>query len=137
MNAGGRHDAPRGRFGGRPRILVVDDEQEVRAVVADSLAALDFEAESVASGAEALAALAVDPDRFDCVLTDAVMPEMSGSELAATIAREHAGIPVVLMSGYAGTGGAGGPRTSYLQKPFTLDELEDAVRSALDSGDPA
>jgi FixJ family two-component response regulator len=66
------------------------------------LAALGYEAAGYTSSAEALAAFSAEPQRFDAVLSDETMPQLSGSQLALRIRAIRADIPIVLMSGYVG-----------------------------------
>jgi CheY-like chemotaxis protein len=79
-------------------------------------------------------ALALD-EAWDILLTDVVMPKMSGPELARLLAPLHPDAAILFMSGYSG--GAAADREALgadlLEKPFTLDELTRKVRSALDN----
>jgi DNA-binding NtrC family response regulator len=72
----------------------------------------------------ALEELAVDPDRFDAVFTDVVMPGMTGIELAQEIRRHHPGLPVVLASGYSHVlSEHGSYGFELLQKPYSIEQL--------------
>src|SRR3546814_19058540 len=68
----------------------------------EMLAALGYGPVGFDHGPAALAAFRADPQRFDVVLTDEVMPEMTGTELAASLRRIRPDLPVILMTGYAG-----------------------------------
>ena len=107
-------------------ILVVDDEELVRNGTAEMLRALGHGVSEADSGERALAVLAAHPG-IDVVVTDYKMPRMDGAELARRVRREHAGIPMLLISGYTGAADpiAGMQR---LNKPFGLVELADALR---------
>jgi CheY-like chemotaxis protein len=64
-----------------------------------------------------------------------VMPEMNGTELAATLVRDYPGLPVILMSAYAPAGltqVGPGHKVPVLQKPFTSDQLEELIRVSLE-----
>ncbi|HVG04631.1 MAG TPA: PAS domain-containing protein, partial [Burkholderiaceae bacterium] len=81
-------------------ILLVDDEEALVRVGEEMLAMLGYEPVGFQSSAAALETFRVSPQRFDAVLSDEAMPEMTGSELAKEIRRLHPDIPIVLMSGY-------------------------------------
>lgn len=126
--------------GGAERILVVEDRDVVRELARDVLEASGFEVAAVAGGAEALALVASDGP-FDALLTDVVMPEMSGAELARTLRSERPDLPVVFMSGYTddvlGSDELAQPGTAFVRKPFGNAELVTAVRGVLDYWEPA
>jgi len=105
---------------GAGKVLLVDDEELVRASTAEMLADLGFEVVQAASAGDALACLAAEP--FDHVVTDHLMPGMTGTELARTIADIYPQTPVLVISGYAAIEGVAAdiPR---LAKPFRQDEL--------------
>jgi DNA-binding NtrC family response regulator len=119
------------------RILVVDDEAVVRELAVELLRRSGYAPHGVASATDALELLA--KERFDLLLSDVVMPGMTGVELLYELrARKH-DLPVVLM-----TGGSQEPErtanavklgaTSLLYKPFSHDELRDVVVAALRNG---
>ncbi|MEN8374988.1 MAG: ATP-binding protein [Gemmatimonadota bacterium] len=115
-------------------ILVVEDEDAVRRFVSDVLRLNGYEVVSAENGRLALDALAsgVNPD---LVLTDVVMPELGGRELAEHLVAERPSLRVLFMSGYAESEvahqGALAPGTELLEKPFGSDALLDAVRTGL------
>jgi len=82
------------------RILVVEDDDSVRSFVARALSLRGHTVEEVANGRAALAALQ-GSERFDLMITDVVMPELDGIALAMEVARAHAQLPVLLMTGYS------------------------------------
>jgi CheY-like chemotaxis protein len=116
------------------RMLVVEDRTIVRELALDILADAGFEVVSAGSGAEALAI--ADAECFDLLLTDVVMPQMSGPELAVALRGRQAGLPVLYMSGYIGdvldAGTLGEPATAFLCKPFASAELVAKTRALLD-----
>jgi signal transduction histidine kinase len=109
--------------GGRERVLVVDDEEVVRNLLAQLLADLGYDVTTAESPRDALGR----HEPFDLLLTDVVMPKMDGTELA----RRLAAPATVFMSGYDQEAlvRSGMP---FLQKPFNRDDLARAVRDALD-----
>jgi signal transduction histidine kinase/CheY-like chemotaxis protein/uncharacterized protein YoxC len=89
-------------YGHGETILLVDDEKPLVALVEEMLAALGYEPVGFESAHQALAAFRADPHRFDFVLTDEIMPEMKGTELAAALHDTRPELPVLLMTGYSG-----------------------------------
>jgi len=118
-------------------ILVIDDEQIVRMLVAEILEDAGHEVTSASSAEEALALL--QTGEFDLVVSDVVMPGLSGIELLEAVRELRASLPVVLVTGagtyetlsQALTRGAAG----LVTKPFSHDELTDAVAHALERAD--
>ncbi len=109
------------------QILVVDDEEEVREILAETLVDFGYRVLTAASGEEALPVLAKDHS-VAMVITDVRMPGMSGLELADEIRRRWPEVKVVLISGYFL------PQTTpqrFLKKPFHMKELASIVRSEL------
>lgn len=86
---------------GKGHILVVEDIENVRAALTESLERMGFEAFGCENGQEALALLRDEPEHFDLVLTDQNMPVMNGLELAQAIHPELPNLPFVLISGYS------------------------------------
>jgi CheY-like chemotaxis protein len=91
--------AARARLAGR--VLVVDDEQVIREFMAELLGGWGLDVAVVADGAAARDAIAADPARYDLVITDQTMPQLTGLALAREIARLRPGLPVILYTGYA------------------------------------
>jgi CheY-like chemotaxis protein len=89
----------RARLSGR--VLVADDEQMIREFMAELLGSWGLEVSVVADGAAARDAVQADPQRYDLVITDQTMPQMTGLTLAREIARLRPGLPVILYTGYA------------------------------------
>jgi len=88
--------------GGGERVLLVDDEAPLLAVTADVLSRLGYEAISFDDSHAALAAFEAEPARFDVVVTDEVMPGLTGTGLARALRRHRPDLPIVLVSGYSG-----------------------------------
>ena len=82
------------------RVLVVDDEKAVGAFMRDLLESWGLQVSVVTGGPEAAAALADDRARFDLVITDQMMPRMTGTQLAAEVAKVRPDLPVILYTGF-------------------------------------
>lgn len=116
---------------GAARILLVEDEPEVRRVARTALVRRGYDVEEAADALEALTRFEADAD-FDLLVTDLVMPGMSGDELAARLHDRLPDLRVLFVSGYSEAGDGHDPdRFPFLQKPFTPDALVAAVRRAL------
>ena len=112
--------------GGTETILLVEDETAVRLFAQRALQEHGYRVLAFADPGLALEAAIRDPSTFDALVTDVVMPAISGPALAERIASVRPGLPVLFMSGYeAGTLPAGAP--APLAKPFSALDLADAV----------
>jgi signal transduction histidine kinase/CheY-like chemotaxis protein len=111
-------------------VLVVDDEPTVRDLVTRVLEHHDARVMSAANGQDALAALGEHEDAVDVVLTDIVMPSMSGIELARRLRSDRPGLPLVYFSGDGGDVERPGDGP-LLRKPFTPDALVSAIADVL------
>lgn len=120
-------------------ILLVDDEDAVRVLIRRQLTALGHTVLEASHGAEAMSLLRMRGGAVDLLLSDVVMPEMNGTELAATAGREYPGLPVILMSAYAPAGltrvGFDDLVVPVLQKPLAYEQLAEMVRVALQMPD--
>ena len=114
-------------LGNGQHILLVDDEVALVHVGEEMLALLGYEAAGYTSSVEAFAAFAADPQRFDAVLTDETMPQLSGSQMALQMRRIRPELPIVLMSGYVGPAIAALARQSkvneVLPKPLVSRDI--------------
>jgi two-component system cell cycle sensor histidine kinase/response regulator CckA len=124
--------------GGSERILLVEDELTVRTVAARVLLNQGYSTLEASNGHEALAILERVEGKIDLVLTDVVMPDMGGLELAARLQSRWPGLKVVYMSGYAEGDKLQpeiqDPERWFLQKPFSAESLMLKVREVLDAG---
>jgi PAS domain S-box-containing protein len=120
---------------GRERVLLVEDDQQVRGAVLSQLRSLGYQVTAVATGEGAIDRLK-DGDVFDLLLTDVVMPGIGGAQLAEQIARGWPALKVLFMSGYSETGaimhGRVAPGARVLSKPFRKIDLANRVREVLD-----
>jgi PAS domain S-box-containing protein len=121
---------------GSETVLVVEDEEVVRKLIDQALRKYGYEVLEAASGAEALQVCEAHRTRIPLMITDVVMPQMSGRELAARLRDRHPETRVLYMSGYTDDAvvrhGLLDASMSFLQKPFTPGVLVRKVRETLD-----
>jgi PAS domain S-box-containing protein len=121
---------------GSERILLVDDEKALVEMGEDILAELGYEVISRMSSREALSLLKEDPSRFDLVITDQTMPEMTGVELAKEILASRPNMPIIICTGFsymvdAEKAKAAGIK-AFAMKPLTKREIARTIRKVLD-----
>jgi two-component system, cell cycle sensor histidine kinase and response regulator CckA len=117
---------------GAARILVVEDEEVVCSLIADSLTAAGYEV--TATGDPRAALELAREQRFDVLVTDMTMPHMNGTEVARALLEGRPELRVLYTSGYGAAAPAGlpGDDAAFLPKPFALFELQDRVASLLE-----
>jgi DNA-binding response OmpR family regulator len=119
-------------LGGRPRILVIDDDANVRIFISDVLTFLGYETDAADSGVQGLALVERRP--YDLVITDLRMPHMTGWDVVNAVRGRLLTMPMIMISGFATEDDvrhadrAGVP---LLQKPFSVAELRRIVREVL------
>ena len=122
---------------GHETVLVVEDEDEVRAIVRLYLETLGYTVIEASGPDDALDAAERYGDRVELLLTDVVMPRMSGRELADELHARRPSLPVLFMSGYSHDAfakyGVDAGEAALIEKPFTLEQLSAAVRRVLDA----
>jgi len=127
-----RAEIPRGNG---ETILVVDDEPALVELSQDLLAELGYEPVGYTSSVRALAAYHATPHRFAAVLTDEVMPDLTGTELCAQLRAQAESLPILVASGYGGSGfelrAANAGATRILRKPYRKSELGTALAAVL------
>ena len=121
---------------GSERILFIDDEEALVEMGEDILAELGYEVTSRMNGREALEPWKSDPSRFDLVITDQTMPEMTGIELAKEVLAIRPDMPIVMCTGFSYTvdadkAGAAGIK-AFAMKPLTKREIAKTIRKVLD-----
>lgn len=120
---------------GNERILLVDDEQPLVEIEKQMLERLGYTVTARTSSVEALALFKAQPNRFDLVITDIVMPNMTGEKLAEKLMDIRTDIPVILCTGYSEkfTREHASERgiQSFLMKPLVMQDLANTVRQAL------
>ncbi|MBR0720033.1 ATP-binding protein [Bradyrhizobium manausense] len=112
-------------------VLVVEDNIELGNFAADGLTELGYSITLVDNATDALAELSGDPDRFDVVFSDVVMPGMTGLDLAQAIRDRCIGVPIVLTTGYShalSQDGVGG--FELVQKPYSIEQLSRVLHQA-------
>jgi len=116
----------------RARILVLDDDDDVRTVTCESIRELGYEVVAVGNAAEALKRLA--GEHFDLLITDVAMPGMTGVEVARHLRSEGNTIPIVFSSGYADVQSFGEELSEevILRKPFRLTDIAARIETALE-----
>ena len=118
-------------------ILLVEDEPLVRELSRDMLERQGYRVILAANAGEA-EQISGSAGSFDLLITDAMMPTISGAELARRLRAQHPGLKVLYISGYAdneaGSDDAGNERASFLQKPFSADSLGRKIRQVLNRG---
>lgn len=117
------------------RLLIAEDDEAVRAFVSRALMIDGHDVSTAEDGANALDILAED-SKFDLLLSDIKMPVMDGIALALNVARDHDHLPILLMTGYADqrerADGLEKIVIDVVQKPFSLAEIREAVKEALE-----
>lgn len=121
--------------GGHEHILLIDDEQVLVDLGRQMLERLGYTVETQISSIDALALFRAEPSRFDLVITDMTMPDMTGERLAMELMRIQPDIPVILCTGYSETdleerAGNIGIR-ALVMKPVVISELSKSIRMAL------
>jgi two-component system cell cycle response regulator CpdR len=118
-----------------PRVLIVDDEDSMRMLVARAIAMDGHEIVTATDGAEALEILGNEQNAFDVLLTDIQMPVMDGIALALTAARDFPDLTILLMSGFADqrerASGLNAIAHDVITKPFSVADIRTAVADAL------
>lgn len=113
----------------RPKLMIVDDDPEVRSIVAEFLEDFGYDVVQAHGGHEALDLLAEHAD-LRMIISDIRMPDMSGIELANAATRRRRNLKIILISGYFVSQHI---ECRFLRKPFRMRELEAAVRDELAS----
>jgi two-component system, cell cycle sensor histidine kinase and response regulator CckA len=118
-------------------ILLVEDEDMLRGLIRELLEIKGYSVLEASQGLEALELFQSVAEPVDLILTDVVMPHMSGSELVERLRKEHPALKVIFMSGYTGANNAAihksleMPGVAFLQKPFRLNALITQVEELL------
>ncbi len=135
VDRGKAADAPLDKSRNFETVLVVEDEDIVRELVCDVLSQQGYNVICAADGLEALRLSNDYEDRIHLMITDVIMPQMNGHELASKIAAERPDTKILYVSGYSDTDigdhGVLDPRFELLQKPFTPQRLARKIRELL------
>ena len=121
-----------------PRVLIADDEDSMRHLVARAIGMDGHETITAEDGAEALDILTREDGAFDLLLTDIKMPVMDGIALALSAARDFPGLTILLMTGFAEqrerASGLNAIVHDVVTKPFSVMDIRNAVNGALAVG---
>ena len=122
-------------------MLLVEDELQLRELLVHVLSDKGYNVISAANGPEALQKASEHSGKIDLLVTDVIMPEMRGQDLAEELVKRSPGLLVMYMSGYTDNAlvhsGALPGGTNFLQKPFTPDLVLRRVRQVLDEATQA
>ncbi len=118
------------------KILIIDDEENIRDILVDSLENLDYQTCTAADGEEAIEIIKQKHDELAAIICDLKMPKVSGDKVVNFVAHEHPIIPIIILSGFAQLDmaldnirmGA----FDYMSKPFKVEELALTVKRALE-----
>ena len=119
----------------RGHLLLVDDDALVRGTLEAGMRRMGYEVEAASSGANALRLFETQSTGFDAVITDQMMPGMTGIELGQRLAQLQPKLPLILMTGYAAA--LNEPKVkamgffAMLMKPVTMQELDETLQAAL------
>jgi signal transduction histidine kinase/ActR/RegA family two-component response regulator len=123
------------RRGDRETVMVVDDEPALLSLTEEILSELGYEPVGFASSTAALRAFKSNADRFDAILTDEVMPDLQGTQLARELSVLRPGVPIILMTGHGGADlperAAAAGVSDVLRKPLQKNDLADSLAKVL------
>ncbi len=123
--------------GGSECVLFVDDEKDIVKMEAHVLTSLGYEPVVAGNGREGLRLFELNPEKFDLVITDQVMPEMTGTEMAEAILRIRPDIPIILCTGFSEAVSPQQAKTlgirEFMLKPIVMRHLAETIRTVLDT----
>lgn len=136
-----RGTVPKGELSGTETILLVEDEEAVRGLILSSLQRHGYHVLAAQDGPEALRIATAHQGALDLILTDVVMPDLSGPELAKQVHAAYPQAKLLFMSGYTDDAvvrhGLNEAEMAFIQKPFSPENLVQKVRQVLDERVPA
>ncbi len=134
-----KHMTPGSIPGGSERILLVDDEETLVDMGKQILQKLGYEVDTRTSSIEALEAFRSRPDRFDLIITDMTMPNMTGDRLASELLRIRPDIPIILCTGFSEKVTEHRAKDigvkAFIMKPMVRAEIAKIIRKVLDGKD--
>jgi PAS domain S-box-containing protein len=126
---------------GNERILLVDDEQNIREIEKEMLEMQGYNVTAKNNAQEALKLFSEKPERFDLVITDMTMPYMTGDRFAEELRKIRSDIPIILSTGYSELMSKEKAKSlgikGFLMKPFTTKELSSTIRKVLNDNEDA
>jgi len=121
---------------GNEHILFVDDENVTVDAIQAMLESLGYKVTARTRSLECLEAFRVQPDKFDLVITDMTMPDMTGKELAKELMSIRADIPIILCTGFSEqideNKAKGMGISAFLMKPIVMQDMANIIRQVLD-----
>jgi CheY-like chemotaxis protein/two-component sensor histidine kinase len=121
--------------GSGERVLFVDDEASLASLGKKMLERIGYQVTTKTSSSEALAAFRAEPGRYDLVITDLTMPNLTGTDLAVELLKLRPDLPIILATGFGGSMNSAKAQTlglrELLMKPVTAQSLAEAARRAL------
>lgn len=133
------HEEAKGPVGGQERILLVDDDEDMLYSQHKLLERLGYAVVSCSEGREALTIFQSDPDAFDLVITDQVMPQITGMELSRALTKQRSDLPIILCSGFTDRYVKVTPElleesgiSRYVSKPFSSVEISRVIRKSIE-----
>ena len=117
------------------RLLIVDDNEDILSTFYEFFNSLGYEVKTAVDGFAALKVLRDKPGYFDCLITDLVMPNISGVGLISIVKKEYPGLKIIAMTGYGDQPGALASEAQadmVLFKPIDLFKIEEKVSALLD-----
>src|SRR4029453_14808411 len=120
----------------RPRLLIVEDDEEIRVALSEALSDLGYDVTSQPTAEDALHEL--ERKDFDAVLTDVKMPGMDGIELCRRLSGDRPNLPLVVMTAFGDLDSAVGALRAgafdFITKPFAVDQVNVMLDRALEQG---
>jgi CheY-like chemotaxis protein len=117
-------------------VYIIDDESVIASVEKQMLERLGYQVTSRTSSLEALEAFRVNPDKFDMVITDMAMPNLSGDKLASELVKIRPDIPILLCTGFSEKISEESTKAlgikGFLMKPIVKNDLAKKIRNVLD-----
>lgn len=116
------------------RLLIIDDNEEILTSLKSFLSKKDYEVVSASNGLDALKLIEAASEEFDLVITDLVMPNISGVAITAIIKKQNSKMPVIAITGFGEQPEALAREAQadiVMEKPFKFDELESNILSLL------
>ena len=114
----------------KKRLLIIDDNKEILAALYDFFSKKSYEVVSASNGLEGLNHLETDKKSFDLIVTDLVMPNISGVGVVSIVKKKHPNIPIIAITGwgeYPEALAAEAQANAVLEKPFDLEDLEELI----------
>lgn len=132
-------DTPQTPVDGSGTILFVDDEEMLAELGRIMLEEMGYQVVSLTNPLQALKKITEEPNRFDLVITDQTMPDLTGKELAQKIKQIRPDLPIILCTGHSSQSSADNSKDSginaFCQKPLKMGELEENVRRYISAGE--